>query len=143
MLRSEVYYQHSFINGSLYNPLLSLGRFFSFLILYTLGRTPSTGAQPVAGPLYLHNDYKHRINAHTDIHASSRIRTHGPCSSRQLCSDRYQQIDVIFFFSATRRASSSQFVQKGDRFRHKICHLHALGYVNIRVNYTYIEMYAV
>jgi hypothetical protein len=31
--------------------LLDLGRFFSFLILYTVGRTPWTGDQPVARPL--------------------------------------------------------------------------------------------
>jgi hypothetical protein len=35
----------------LYSPLLDLGRFFSFLILYTVGRTPWTGDQPVAKPL--------------------------------------------------------------------------------------------
>jgi hypothetical protein len=38
----------------LYSPLLDLGRFFSFLILYTVGRTPSTGDQPVARPLPTH-----------------------------------------------------------------------------------------
>jgi hypothetical protein len=32
-------------------PLLGLGRFFSFLILYTVGRTPWTGDQPAARPL--------------------------------------------------------------------------------------------
>jgi hypothetical protein len=31
--------------------LLDLGRFFSFLILYTVGRAPWTGDQPVAMPL--------------------------------------------------------------------------------------------
>jgi hypothetical protein len=42
---------------------LGLGRFFSFLILYTVGRTPWTGNQPVARHLPIH-----RINAHyTDI----------------------------------------------------------------------------
>jgi hypothetical protein len=35
----------------LYRPLLELGRFFSLLILYTVGRTPWTGDQPVARPL--------------------------------------------------------------------------------------------
>jgi hypothetical protein len=55
-----------------YSPLLGLGRFFSFLILYTVGRTPWTGDQSVARPLPIH-----RINAHnTDIHALSGIRTH-------------------------------------------------------------------
>jgi hypothetical protein len=33
---------------------LDLGRFFSFLILYTVGRTPWTGDQPVARPLPTH-----------------------------------------------------------------------------------------
>jgi hypothetical protein len=42
------------------------GHFFSFLILYTDGRTPSTENQPVARPLP------------TDIHALSGIRTHDP-----------------------------------------------------------------
>jgi hypothetical protein len=35
----------------LYTLLLGLGRFFSFLIPYTVGRTPWTGDQPVANPL--------------------------------------------------------------------------------------------
>jgi hypothetical protein len=34
--------------------LLNLGRFVSFLILYTVGRTPWTGDQPVARPLPTH-----------------------------------------------------------------------------------------
>jgi hypothetical protein len=37
----------------LYNPL-KLGRYFSFLILYAVGRTPWTGDQPVARPLPIH-----------------------------------------------------------------------------------------
>jgi hypothetical protein len=37
----------------LYNRL-ELGHFFSFLILYTVGRTPLTGDQPVARPLPTH-----------------------------------------------------------------------------------------
>jgi hypothetical protein len=56
----------------LYSPLLCLGRFFSFLIRYTVGRTPWTGDQSVTRLLPTH-----RINAHnTDIHASSGIRVH-------------------------------------------------------------------
>jgi hypothetical protein len=35
----------------LYSPLLGLARFLSFLILYTVGRTPWTGNQPIARPL--------------------------------------------------------------------------------------------
>jgi hypothetical protein len=58
----------------LYRPLLGLGRFFSFLILYTVGRIPWTGDQPVVRPLPIH-----RINAHnTAIHALSGIRTQDP-----------------------------------------------------------------
>jgi hypothetical protein len=38
----------------LYGPLLGLGRFFSFLILYAVGRTPWTGDQPVVRPLPTH-----------------------------------------------------------------------------------------
>jgi hypothetical protein len=34
--------------------LLDLSRFFSFLILYAVGRTPWTGDQPVARPLPTH-----------------------------------------------------------------------------------------
>jgi hypothetical protein len=37
-----------------YSSLLDLGRFFSFLVLYTVGRTPWTGDQPVAKPLPAH-----------------------------------------------------------------------------------------
>jgi hypothetical protein len=38
----------------LYSPLLGLGRFFSFLILYIVGRTPWTWDQPVARSLPSH-----------------------------------------------------------------------------------------
>jgi hypothetical protein len=38
----------------LYSPLLGLGRFFSFFILYTFGRSPWTGDQSVARPLPTH-----------------------------------------------------------------------------------------
>jgi hypothetical protein len=47
--------------------LMDLDRFFSFLIYYTVGRTPWAVDQPVTRPLPTH-----RINAH------SRIRTHDP-----------------------------------------------------------------
>jgi hypothetical protein len=38
----------------LYSPLLDLGLYFSFLILYTVGRTPWTGDQLIARPLPTH-----------------------------------------------------------------------------------------
>jgi hypothetical protein len=45
-------------------PLLNLGRFFSSLILYTVGRTPRTGDQPVARPLPAHSTAQTQ-NKHT------------------------------------------------------------------------------
>jgi hypothetical protein len=56
--------------------LLGFGRFFRFLILYTVGRIPWMGISPSQG-IYLQTEqHKHRIN--TDIHALSGIRTHDP-----------------------------------------------------------------
>jgi hypothetical protein len=52
--RISVWYweaKHLFISLWLYSPLLDLGRFFSFLIPYTAGRTPWRGDQHVAVPL--------------------------------------------------------------------------------------------
>jgi hypothetical protein len=49
---SEV--KNIFIHPWLYRPLSDLGRFFSFLILYTVGKTPWTGDQPVASSLPTH-----------------------------------------------------------------------------------------
>jgi hypothetical protein len=48
----------------LYSPLLDLGRFFSFLTIYTVGRTPWTGDQPVARPLPTHRTTQTQ-NKHT------------------------------------------------------------------------------
>jgi hypothetical protein len=60
---------------------LDLGRFFCFLILYTVGRTPKTGIGASKGR-YLHTrQHKRRINLHTDIHTSSGIWTHDPSIS--------------------------------------------------------------
>jgi hypothetical protein len=48
----------------LYNPSLGLGRFFSFLILYTVGRALWTGDQPVTRPLPVHRTTQTQ-NKHT------------------------------------------------------------------------------
>jgi hypothetical protein len=48
---------------------------FQFLNLYTVGRTPWTGDQPVARPLPTHRTTQTE-QTHTDIHALSGIRTH-------------------------------------------------------------------
>jgi hypothetical protein len=70
----------------LYSPL-DLGRFFSFLILYTVARTPWRGDQPFARPLPTHRQHKHRINAHrhpcrewdTNLRPSIRASEDGSC----------------------------------------------------------------
>jgi hypothetical protein len=49
---------------------MSLGLSFSLPILYTDGKTPWTGDQPIAMPLLIHR------TTHADNHASSGIRTH-------------------------------------------------------------------
>jgi hypothetical protein len=69
----------SFIHQRLYSPLLGPGPSFSFAIFFTqtvglLGRviSPSQGR-------YLHTgQLKHIINAHTDIHALTGIRSYDP-----------------------------------------------------------------
>jgi hypothetical protein len=48
----------------LHSPLLGLGRFFSSLIFYSVGRTPWTGDQPVARPLPAHRTAQTQ-NKHT------------------------------------------------------------------------------
>jgi hypothetical protein len=47
-------FTYLYIYLRLYSSLLDLGRFFSFLILYTVGRTPWKEDQPVARPLPTH-----------------------------------------------------------------------------------------
>jgi hypothetical protein len=60
----------------LYSPL-DLGRFFSSLILYTIGRTPWTGDQVVARPLPTQRTTQTQNNR-TDIYVSSGIGTQDP-----------------------------------------------------------------
>jgi hypothetical protein len=72
----NIYIFHSFTRQWLHSPLLGLG-LFCFIIYFTklvgpLGRliSPSQGR-------YLHTrQHKYRVNAHTNIYALSRIRTH-------------------------------------------------------------------
>jgi hypothetical protein len=45
--------------------LLDIGRFFSFLILYTVGRTPWTVDQPITRPLPTHRT-THKKNKRTE-----------------------------------------------------------------------------
>jgi hypothetical protein len=52
----------------LYSPLLGFGPpFFTFLISYTIGRTPWAGYPPVARPLLTQGQHKHSINTHRHL----------------------------------------------------------------------------
>jgi hypothetical protein len=53
--RIEIIKQPILVYLWLYSPLLDLGRFLSFLILYTVNRPPWTGDQPVTRPLPTQN----------------------------------------------------------------------------------------
>jgi hypothetical protein len=66
---------------TIYTPLLDFGRFFSFLILYTAGRTPWTGDLRVAKPLPTHRTTQTQ-NRHTEIHASNGIEPTIPVFER-------------------------------------------------------------
>jgi hypothetical protein len=67
--------KYSFIHQWLCSPLLDSGRLSCFVILYIVDTTRWTGDQPVARP---HQYTSRTLNTrtHTDIHASSGIRTH-------------------------------------------------------------------
>jgi hypothetical protein len=86
----------------LYNPLLSLGRFFSILILYKVGRTPWTGDQPVARPLPTHRTTAHR---HPCLEWDSNPRSQRSSERRQLMlqtarplgSAFHNLTDAVFF----------------------------------------------
>jgi hypothetical protein len=71
LINSNVFI-HSFIHSS-----VALQPLFQFLELYAVGSTPWTGDQPVARPLPTRRTTQTE-QTHTDIHVSSRIRTHDP-----------------------------------------------------------------
>jgi hypothetical protein len=48
VLEHDVHYHLGIYLSLALQPFLDLGRFFNFLIFYTVGRTPWTGDQPVA-----------------------------------------------------------------------------------------------
>jgi hypothetical protein len=55
---------------------LGPGRFFSFVIVYTVGKTPWTGDQPVAMTLRTHRTTQAQNKCRQDIHTSTGIWTH-------------------------------------------------------------------
>jgi hypothetical protein len=71
-------WRDSFIHLWLCSPSLNLGCFFSLLIFYTVDRTPWTWDQSDVIPLPAHRTTTNTEETHTDIHASSGIRTHDP-----------------------------------------------------------------
>jgi hypothetical protein len=111
-----ILFVHSFIHQWLYSPLLGPGLFFIFVIFFTqtvglLGRVinPSQGR-------YLHTgQHKHKINAHTDIHALSRIRTHDPsvrASEDSSClrprgQCERQRLNIFYVFRHGKRRNNS------------------------------------
>jgi hypothetical protein len=75
-----IWYIDNIIIITALEPFVGALPFLISLILYTVGRTPWTGDQPVVRDLPTHRTtLKHRMNAHnTDIRALSGIRTHHP-----------------------------------------------------------------
>jgi hypothetical protein len=59
-------------------PFWGLGHFFSFLILYTVGRTFRKSDQPVALPLPTHRTTQTQNKRTQYSHALSGIQTHDP-----------------------------------------------------------------
>jgi hypothetical protein len=68
-----------------YSPLLDLSRFFNFLLLYTVGRTPMTLNQPVAR-LYT----KHTQTSIPRVGFEVRVGEDGSCLRQRGHSDRHK-----------------------------------------------------
>jgi hypothetical protein len=66
-----------FVYQWLYSPFLDLGRFVSVLIYTQSVGLVGRGISPSQGR-YLHAEQHKQNKTHTDIHASSGIRTHDP-----------------------------------------------------------------
>jgi hypothetical protein len=74
-----VYEYDLFIHQWLYSPLLGPGLFFSFVIFLAQKAGLLAREISLSQDRYLHaGQHKHRINAHTNIHALSETRTHDP-----------------------------------------------------------------
>jgi hypothetical protein len=91
-------YYYFYYYYCLYSPLLGLGRYFSFLTLYTVCRTPWTGDQPVTRPLPTHRttqtqnkrtQYRHpglECDSNPLSQRSGKRRQFMPCTARPLRS---------------------------------------------------------
>jgi hypothetical protein len=111
-MQNQLFYLSSYL--WLYSPC-ELWTLFQFLNLYTVGRTPWTEDQPRRKAATYTQDNTNRELTHTDIHASSWIRTHdvsvragedGSClrppshcdrENQLLGNDRYKQRSTPFF----------------------------------------------
>jgi hypothetical protein len=120
---SYVYFTfYSFIHQWLCSSLLGLGLFFSFVTFFTqtvglLGR--------VISPSQCHyldtEQYKHRINVHTDIHALSAIRTHDPSEDSSCPRPRGQCDRRTFGYSRNIRGNSSFILTSNEQHVYGVC----------------------
>jgi hypothetical protein len=105
----------SFIHQWLYSPLLGPGLFFSVAIIFTQTVGLLVRVISLSQGLYLHTGrHKHRINAYTDIHALSGIRTHDPsvrASEDSSCLRPCAHCDQLFQFLATQYLNICGFKQ--------------------------------
>jgi hypothetical protein len=90
------------VNGS--TALVELNRLFSFVILYTVGRTPWAGDQPDARPLPAHRINAHR---HTCLEWDSNSRSQHSSERRQFMPHTARPATVIGFLSTLSQLVSS------------------------------------
>jgi hypothetical protein len=82
--------------------LLSLGRFFSFLILYTIGRTPWKGDKPVSRPLPTH-----RITQTQN----ERIQTSIPCVGFEPTIPVFERAKIVHTLDRAATVIGSQILE--------------------------------
>jgi hypothetical protein len=113
---------------------LGLGRFFSFLIQYTVGMTPWRGISPSQGLCLQTEQDKHRINAHNiDILAFSVIRIRDPSvrasedssclTPRGHCDWRFSFMICIINHTASTCFSYSHNTMRSNVFLYYLCQI--------------------
>jgi hypothetical protein len=113
----------SFIHQWLYSPLLGPGLCFSFVILYTVGRTPWTGDQPVTRPLPTHRTVQTKNKRTQTSNASSGIRTHVPSVRADEDSSCLSGGATVIRFSNILRTLIS-FLSENSEISLRTCHAH-------------------
>jgi hypothetical protein len=123
-----------------YSPLLDLGRFFRFLIFYTVGRTSWTGNQPVARPLPARRIAQtqnkgtqtsmHRVEIEPTIPVFERVKTvHAlDCAPRWSAAHYYTELfynfKMVLLFHYPSEFSSHPSHHYSRRSRWNRIHLH-------------------